>query len=164
MEYCIFLHLQTDVCNPKDNDQYIHRWLLSNSKTIVSQIICPYCHRSKETFDHDHFLTCNDSDERKEVRIQSFHQLLAQLQTPTSVISTLINGLKMAYREYNRMEPLYTREDIQRNNQHRDKLLSNTNSNQTTIHRHRMDKSRRQIHARNPRQRMEIPLRIKFPT
>ena len=66
--------------------------------------------------------------------------------------------------EYNRMETLYTWEDIQRINQHHDKLLSNINSNQTTIHRHRVDKSRCQIHARNPRQRMEILLRIKFPT
>ena len=62
------------------------------------------------------------------------------------------------------MEPLYTWEDIQRINQHYDKLLSNIDPNQTTIQRHRVDKSRQQIHARNPRQRIEIPLRIKFPT
>ena len=48
----------------------------------------------------DHFLTCNESDERKEVRIQSFQQLLTQLQTPIGLTSTLINGLKMAYREH----------------------------------------------------------------
>ena len=62
------------------------------------------------------------------------------------------------------MEPIYMGEHIQRINQHHDKLLSNIDSNQTTIHRHRIDKIRRQIHARKSRQRMEIPLQIKFPT
>ena len=80
--------------------KYSHRWLLSNSKTIDNQIICPYCHQSEEKFDHDHFLTCNDSDERKEVRIQSFQQLLTQLQTPIALTSTLIKGLKTAYQEH----------------------------------------------------------------
>ena len=65
---------------------------------------------------------------------------------------------------YNRMEPLHTWEDIQRINQHHDELLPNIDPNQTTLYRHWVDKSRRQIHARNPRLWMEIPLRIKFPT
>ena len=49
----------------KTMTKYSHQWLLSNSNTIDNQIIYSYCHRSEETFDHDHFLTCNDSDERK---------------------------------------------------------------------------------------------------
>ena len=80
--------------------KYSHRWLLSNSKTIYNHIICPYCHQSEENFDHDHFLTCNDSDERKEVRIQIFQQLPTQLQSPIALTSTLIKGLKTAYREH----------------------------------------------------------------
>ena len=53
--------------------------------------------------------------------------------------------------EYNWMESLYIWENIQRINQHHDKLQSNIDSNQTTIHRHRVDKNRRQIHARKTR-------------
>ena len=83
--------------------KYSHRLLLSNSKTINTQIIYSYCHRSEENFDHDHSITCNDLDERKEVRIQSFRQLLTQLQTPTALTSILINGLKMAYREHHQL-------------------------------------------------------------
>ena len=41
--------------------KYSHRYMVFNSKTIDNQIVCPYCHQSEETFDHDHFLTCNDS-------------------------------------------------------------------------------------------------------
>ena len=78
--------------------KYSHRWLLSNSNTIDNQIICPYCHQSEENLDHDHFLTCNDSVEREEERIKSFQQLLTQLQTPISLTSTLIKGIKTAYR------------------------------------------------------------------
>ena len=98
----------------KTMTKYSHRWLLSNSKTIDNQIICPYCHQSEENFNHDPFLTCNDSDDRKEVRIQSFHQLLTQLQTPISFTSTLINGLKTAYREHHQSPSLLppTQQDI----------------------------------------------------
>ena len=49
------------------------------------------------------------------------------------------------------MEPLHTQEDIQRTDQHHDELIPNIDPNQTTIHRHRVEKIRRQIHARNPR-------------
>ena len=80
--------------------KYSHRWLLSNSTTTDSQMICPYCLRSEETLDHDHFLTCNESEERKEVRIKSCSQLLTQLQTPSSLTTLLINGLYLAYQEY----------------------------------------------------------------
>ena len=80
--------------------KYSHRWLLSNSKATDNNMICPYCYRSEETLDHDHFLTCNESDERKEVRIHSFKQLLNQLKTPKALTSTLINGLKLAYQEH----------------------------------------------------------------
>ena len=144
--------------------KYSHRWLLSNSKTIDNHIIYPYCHQSEENFDHDHFVACNNSDERKEVRIQRFHLLLTQLQTPIALTFTLIRGLKTAYRkhhqstsqipptpEYNLMEPLHTWEDIQITNQRHDELLPSIDPNQTTIYRHRVNKSRRQIHARNPR-------------
>ena len=79
--------------------KYSHRWLLSNSTTTDNQMICPYCLRSEETLDHDHFLTCNESEERKEVRIKSFSQLLTQLQTPPSLTTILINGLNLAYQE-----------------------------------------------------------------
>ena len=41
------------------------RWLLSNSKATDNNMIFSYCYRSEETLDHDHFLTCNESDERK---------------------------------------------------------------------------------------------------
>ena len=84
----------------KTMTKYSHQWMLSNSKTIDNQIICPYCHQSEENFNHDHFLTCNDSEERKEARIQSFRQLLTQLQTSIALPSTLIKGLKTAYREH----------------------------------------------------------------
>ena len=49
----------------KTMTKYSHRWLLSNSKTIDNQIICPYCHQTEENFDHDHFLTCNDSEKKR---------------------------------------------------------------------------------------------------
>ena len=49
----------------KTMTKYSHRWILSNSKTTDNNMICPYCYRSKETLDHDHFLTCNESDVRK---------------------------------------------------------------------------------------------------
>ena len=67
------------------------------------QTMTKYSHywlRSEETFDYDHFLTYNESEERKEFRIHSFSQLLAQLQTPTSLTTFLINGLKLAYQEH----------------------------------------------------------------
>ena len=57
--------------------KYNHQWLMSNNKAIDNQMICPYCHQTKESFDHDQFLTCIESGERKYVRIQSFKQLLA---------------------------------------------------------------------------------------
>ena len=96
----IFIHIPTKVCNRKTMTKYRHRWLLSNSTTTDNQMTCPYCHRSEETLDHDQFLTCNESEERKEVRIHSFSQLLAQLQTPISLTTFLINGLKLAYQKY----------------------------------------------------------------
>ena len=80
--------------------KYSHRWLLFNSTTTDNQVIYPYCLRSEETLDHDHFLTCNESEEQKDVRIKSFSQLLTQLQTPSSLTTLLINGLKLAYQEY----------------------------------------------------------------
>ena len=83
----------------KTMTKYSHRWMLSNSKTIDNHIICSYCHQSEDNLDHDHFLTCNDSDERKEVRIKRFQQLLTQLQTPIALTSTLIKVIKTAYRE-----------------------------------------------------------------
>ena len=61
---------------------------------------CPYCHRFEETLDHDYFLICNESKQRKEVRVHSFSQLLAQLQTPTALTTVLINGLELAYQEH----------------------------------------------------------------
>ena len=57
--------------------KYNHRWLLSNSERIDNQMICPYCHRSEGILDHDHFLTYNESEERKDIILQSFSQLLA---------------------------------------------------------------------------------------
>ena len=62
-------------------------------------MIYPYYRRSEETLDNEHLLTCNESEERKKVKLQNFSQLLAQLQTPTSLTTFLINGLKLAYRE-----------------------------------------------------------------
>ena len=61
----------------KTMTKYNHQRLMSNNKTIDNQMICPYCHQTKESFDHDQFLTCIESGERKYVRIQSFKQLLA---------------------------------------------------------------------------------------
>ena len=73
---------------------------MSNSKAIDNNMICPYCHRSEETLDHDHFLTCNESDDRKEMRINSFKQLLNQLKTPKTLTSTLLKVIKIAYKEH----------------------------------------------------------------
>ena len=80
--------------------KYSHRKLLSNSTPTDNQMICLFCLRSEETLDHDHFLTCTESEERKEVRIKSFSQLLTQLQTPAYLTSLLINGINLAYQEY----------------------------------------------------------------
>ena len=80
--------------------KYSHCWLLFNSATTDNQMIYPYCLRSEEILDHDHFLTCNESEEREEVRIKIFSQLLTQLQTLPSLTPILINGLKLAYQEY----------------------------------------------------------------
>ena len=79
--------------------KYNHQRLMSNNKAIDNQMICPYCHQTKESFDHDQFLTCIESGERKDVRIQSFKQLLAQLKTPTTITNTLIDGLHLAHQE-----------------------------------------------------------------
>ena len=84
----------------KTMTKYSHRWLMSNSKAIDNNMICLYCYRSEETLDHDHFLTCNESDERKEMKIHSFKQLLTQLKTPKTLTSTLLNGIKLAYQEH----------------------------------------------------------------
>ena len=84
----------------KTMTKYSHRWLLSNSTMTGNQSTCPYCYRSEEYLDHDNFLTCNESKERKEVRIHRLSQLLAQSQTPTSLTTFLINGLKLAYQEH----------------------------------------------------------------
>ena len=62
------------------------------------------------------------------------------------------------------MEPLYIKEAIQSINKHHDKLLSNIDLTQKTNHRYRMDKSRRQIHARNPHQRMKYRYELNFQT
>ena len=72
---------------------------MSNNKTIDNQMIFRYCHQTEESFDHDHFLTCIESGERKDTRIQSFKQKIAQLKTPTTLTNTLIVGLKLAYQE-----------------------------------------------------------------
>ena len=70
---------------------------MSNNKTIDNQMIFRYCHQTEESFDHDHFLTCIESGERKDVRIQSFKQLLAQLKTPTTLTHILTDSLHLAY-------------------------------------------------------------------
>ena len=83
----------------KTMTKYSHRWLLSNFKANDNHMIYPYCFRSEENLDHDHFLKCNESDERKEVRINSFQRLLTQLKTPEALTSTLTSGLQVAYQE-----------------------------------------------------------------
>ena len=93
--------------------KYSYRWLLSNSTRTGNQMIYPYCHRSEETLDHNHFLTCNESEERKEVRIHSFSQLLVQLKTPTALTTFLINGIRLAYQEYH--QPTSQHSPIQQN-------------------------------------------------
>ena len=72
---------------------------MSNSKTIENQIICPYCQNSDASLDHDHFLSCYESGERKKVRKQSFQILLVQLKRPKKFTTLLIQGLDIAYRD-----------------------------------------------------------------
>ena len=111
--------------------------MLSNSKTIDNQIICPYCHQSEESLDHDHFLICNDSFERKEVRIKSFQQLLIQLQTPIALTSTLIKGIKTAYREQHQSPsqlPLTQQDIIGRNHFIRGRISKELTNTMTTFY------------------------------
>ena len=101
MRYHILLHFKITVCNPKYNDQIQSPMAVIRFEDNQQPDHLPLLSSIwREFFDHDHFLTCNESEERKDVRIQSFQKLLTQLHTPITRTSTLIKGLKTAYREH----------------------------------------------------------------
>ena len=56
--------------------KFSHRWLVSDSKIIENQMMFPYCQQPDASLDHDYFLTCLESEERKDVRIKSVQLLL----------------------------------------------------------------------------------------
>ena len=76
-------------------------WLMSNSKTIDNQILYPYCQTHDASLDHDHYLMCSESGERKEAREENFQMLLAHLKIPKQLTIILIQGLDIAYRDRN---------------------------------------------------------------
>ena len=47
--------------------------------------------------DHDHFLTCSASDNRKQLILNLFKNLLQHLDTPPALITLLIHGLQSFY-------------------------------------------------------------------
>ena len=74
-------------------------WLMSNSKTIDNQILYPYCQTPDASLDHEYYIMCSESGERKEVREESFQILLVQLKIPKQLTTILIQGLDIAYRD-----------------------------------------------------------------
>ena len=59
--------------------KYCHRWLSAGKKNFGQKLACPHCHKTEDKdMDHDHFLQCEASENRKLLRIQKCDDRLSR--------------------------------------------------------------------------------------
>ena len=81
----------------KTTIKYIHRWLPSGSKSFGQNIGCSHCEGDGTQHDHDHFLTCEFSIERKEERINAITDKMKELLTPKDICDGILKGILNFY-------------------------------------------------------------------
>ena len=178
MGYRLLVHLKTNICNPQYDDQIqspVDVIKFEDNRQPDHLPLLPSIRRESRSWSLPHLQRLSRKKRGKNKKLPTITNsttntnssyIYSNQRNQNSVsITTPVNFPATSNPiGYHRMEPLHSRKDIQRTNQHHDDLLPNIDPTQTTFHRYRVDKSRRQIHARNTRLWMEIPLRIKFPT
>ena len=78
--------------------KYCHRWLSAGKKNFGQKLACPHCHKTEDKdMDHDHFLQCEASENRKLLRIQKCDDHLSRYKTPTRLKEEILEGNRTFY-------------------------------------------------------------------
>ena len=88
----------------KTMKKFIHQWLLSGKKNYEEPLMCPYCKSlDNPSIQHDHFITCSVSNERKIERLSIIGKKMNMLAISTTIKALLIKRItKLDYlREFN---------------------------------------------------------------
>ena len=71
-QYRILIHQKLQLFKTEILTKYCHRQLSFGSKNFRQKLECPNCNRmDSKDMDHDYFLECEASEERKEVRLKT---------------------------------------------------------------------------------------------
>ena len=77
--------------------KYIHRWLPSRSKSFGQKFDFPHCDGDGKKHDHDHFLTCELSIDKKVARMKAITDKLQVLLIPKDICDGIHQGIKSYY-------------------------------------------------------------------
>ena len=79
-----------------------HRWLLSGSKNFGQKLECPHCHKMENNdMDNNHFLQCEVSEEKKEVRLKTEVEYLSRFKTSDATKNAILRGTTGFYNNNN---------------------------------------------------------------